>query len=99
MYIVRDIMHCKPGKVRELVNRFKALSALGSKSGVKPFRIMTDVSGGPFWTVVAEIEVESLDGFFKEMETMAAQDEAKRIMAGYHDLVESGGREFYKVEG
>jgi hypothetical protein len=43
-------------------------------------------------------EVESLDGFFQAMEKAFANEEARRIMADYHDLVQGGRREIYKVE-
>jgi len=45
MYIIREVMQCKPGKVREMVKRFKSLNELAPKMGLKPFRILTDVSG------------------------------------------------------
>ena len=48
MYIVRDVLHCKPGKVRDMVKRFKAINGLASKMGFKPCRILTDVSGEPY---------------------------------------------------
>jgi len=44
-------------------------------------------------------EVDSLDQFFASMEKAFANEEARTIMAGYHDLVQSGRREIYKVEG
>ena len=98
MYIVREIMHCKPGKVRDMVKKFKSLNDLAPKLGLKPFRILTDVSGEPFWTVVGMTEVESLDEFFGMMDKAMANEEAGKIMAGYHDLVVSGRREIYKAE-
>jgi len=98
MLLIREVMHCKPGKVGEMVKRFKSLNALGEKQGYKPFRVFTDVSGDPFWTVVGQTEVDSLEEFFGMMEKMMANEEAAKIMAGYHDLVDSGRREIYKVE-
>jgi hypothetical protein len=98
MYIVRDIMHCQPGKVRDMVTRFKALNNLAPKMGFKPCRILTDVSGEAFWTIVGEFEVDSIDGFFAMMGKMSSNEEAGRIMAGYHDMAQGGRREIYKVE-
>jgi hypothetical protein len=98
MYVIRDIMECKPGKVRDMVKKFKSVNALLSKMGMKPFRILTDVSGEPFWSVVAEIEAETVDAFFAMMEKTSTSDEARQIMSGYHDLVQKGRREIYKVE-
>jgi hypothetical protein len=98
MYVVSEIMQCKPGKVRDMVKKFKSLNDLAPKLGLKPFRILTDVSGEPFWTVVAITEVESLDEFFGTMDKAMANEEARTILAGYHDLVVSGRREIYKTE-
>lgn len=99
MYLVRDIMHCKPGKVREMLGKFKSMSALMSKMGTKPPKLYTDVSGEKFWTIVAEFEAESMDGFMKDMEKEMSNPEAQKIMTGYHELVLAGRREIYKVEG
>ena len=98
MYVIRDVMHCKPGKVQEIVKRFKSLNDIAPKLGFKPTRILTDVSGEPYWTVVGIIEVESLDKFFAAMEKAFTDEDARKIMAGYHDFVQGGRREIYKVE-
>jgi hypothetical protein len=99
MFIVREVMQCKPGKVRDLVKKFKGVSGVMQKMGLKGFRISTDVVGARFWTVVAETEVESLDEFFDMEKSVMANEEAGKVMAGYHDLVDSGRREIYRVEG
>ena len=98
MYVVREIMHCKPGKVRDMVSKFKGVSSVMRRLGFKPFRIFTDVSGERFWTLVAETETESLNDFLQMEEKVMADDEARRTMSGYHDLVEKGRREIYRVE-
>jgi hypothetical protein len=62
-------------------------------------RVMTDVSAERYWTLVSEMEVESLDRFMS-MEGMS-EDVGKQmesIMKGYHDLVDHGRREIYKLE-
>ena len=99
MLMIRDIMYCKPGKVRALVDKFKAMGALGSRVGMPKSRVYTDVSAERFWTVVAEMEVESVDAFMKMGEgDAAAMKEMEEIMKGYHDLVDHGRREIYTVE-
>jgi len=98
MYVIREIMQCKPGKVREMVNKFKSLSTVMQAMGFTPFRLLTDVSGEPFWTVVAETDVNSLDDFIAMEGKVMANEEARRAMGGYHDLVERGRREIYKRE-
>jgi len=45
MFLVRDIMFCKPGQARPMVQRFLALDKLGRQMGFGSMRVMTDVSG------------------------------------------------------
>ena len=97
MYVVREIMHCKPGKVRPLVEKFQRMAVAMEKAGLGRPRILTDVSGPPYWTMVTEVEVESLAAYFDMDEE--SMSEAGEIMAGYHDLVDHGRREILKIEG
>jgi len=103
MLVIREIMHCKPGKVRPLVEKFLAMSKLSEKAGMGRMKIMTDVSADRYWTVVAEMEVASLGAFEKMMSgeggDAATEKEMMKLMEGYHDLVDTGRREIYKVEG
>lgn len=99
MLIIRDIMYCKPGKVRPMVEKFLAMAKLGEKSGMPKPRIMTDVSAERYWTVVAEMEVESLEAFMQMGPDASTAKEFEKIMQGYHDLVDHGRREIYKLEG
>jgi hypothetical protein len=99
MYLVREIMHCKPGKVRPMVEKFLAMRKVGSDPAMSRMRVMTDVSAERYWTIVAEMEVEDLETF---LAMDMSEDEAKQfeeIMKGYHDLVEDGRREIYRIEG
>ncbi len=105
MYLIRELMYCKPGKVRALVEKFHAMNALSEKIGMPRMRIMTDFAAERYWTVVAEMEVDSLEKFEQmligsptadaDAEAMKQMDE---IMKGYHDLVDSGKREVYRIE-
>ena len=66
-------------------------------------RVMTDVSAERYWTVVSEMEVASLKAF-EEMFSGEGQNEQdmkefENLMKGYHDLVDHGRREIYKIEG
>jgi hypothetical protein len=103
MLLVREIMHCKPGKVRPMVEKFLAMDKLGRKAGMPAMRVMTDFCGERYWTIVAEMEVSSMEEFEKMMQGtgQSADDlkEMERLMEGYHDLVEWGRREIYKLEG
>jgi len=99
MLLIREVMYCKPGKVRPLVDKFLAMSRLGEQKGWGKMRVMTDVSAERYWTLVAEMEVESMDAFMAMMQDTSDAEEMNRIMEGYHDLVESGKREIYNLEG
>ena len=102
MLMIREIMYCKPGQVRSLVEKFIAMSKLGEKAGVPPMQVMTDVSSERFWMCVAEFKVPSLQAFEDMMsgKGMSEADgkEMERIMTGYHDLVVKGRREIYRLE-
>jgi hypothetical protein len=104
MYLIRELMYCKPGKVRPLVEKFQAMSALGPKVGMPTMRILTDFCGEQYWTVVSEMEVESIAEFEKMMTGGGSQasaegmKEMEKIMTGYHDLVDHGRREIFRIE-
>jgi hypothetical protein len=102
MLLIREIMHCKPGKVRPMVDKFLAMSKLNEKAGLGKMRVMTDFSGQPYWTVVAEFEVPSMQAFEEMMQgTSMTEEQGKefeKVMEGYHDLVVKGRREIFKLE-
>lgn len=98
MFLVRDIMYCKPGQVRPMVDKFKALSKVTKKMGFGEMRILTDMSAERYWTVVAELEVESLEEFADMSRKTMANKDLQKVMKGYHDLVDWGRREIYTVE-
>ena len=98
MFMVREVLNCRPGKVGALMKKFKELGSLMEEMDLAPFRLYTDVSGENFWTLVLEREYGSLD----EMQALEARvmgdERARAIMADYHELIERGRREIYKVE-
>ena len=102
MLLIREIMYCKPGKVRAMVEKFTAMSTLGEKIGMPSMRVMTDVAAERYWTVVAEMEVENLQAFEQMMAVPqgSAEDskQFEELMKGYHELVDHGKREIYKLE-
>lgn len=100
MYLIRDIMYCKPGKVRPLIEKFSALAKLSERVGMGKMRVMTDVSAERYWTLVSEMEVPSLTTLENMNPTGSEEDlkEVERIMSGYHELLEYGRREIYKIE-
>ena len=103
MLLIREIMYCKPGKVRAVVDKFLAMSKLGETMGMPRMKVMTDLSAERYWTIVAEMEVANLQAFEDMMSGAGGKQEDMKkfdeIMKGYHELVESGRREIYKIEG
>lgn len=98
MYVIREVLHCKPGNVRAMVEKFRAISALVKEMGHQPLQLLTDVSGEPFWTVVAEARVERIDDFFALEQKLMADETLRKTMADYHEIVGTGRREIYRVE-
>ena len=103
MFLIRDIMYCKPGKVRAMVEKFKVMSEIGAKVGMPKMRVMTDFCAERYWTIVSEMEVADLNEFERMMSSMpeGSDEDMKKMeeaMKGYHDLVDHGKREIYRIE-
>jgi RNase H-fold protein (predicted Holliday junction resolvase) len=98
MFLVRDIMFCKPGQARPMVEKFQKLSKVMKQMGMGPMRVMTDFTAERFWTVIAETEVSDLAEYTKQSRQASDSKETREIMQGYHDIVESGRREIYVIE-
>ena len=98
MYVIREVLHCKPGKVRQMVEKFRSISTVLSEMGQEPLRVLTDVTGEPYWTVVSEIRVEKIDDFFVMEQKLMTNETLRKTMADYHELVDRGRREIYRIE-
>ena len=98
MFLVRDIMYCRPGQARPMVQKFLALSKLMQPMGFGAMRVMTDVSAERYWTVVAEMEVDSLERYAEVSRQTMGMKEFQEAMKGYHDLIDQGRREIYMIE-
>ena len=98
MYVIREVLHCKPGKVRQMVEKFRGISTVLKEMGQEPLRLLTDVTGEPFWTIVAEAKVERVDDFFAMEQKLEANETHRKTMGDYHDLIVSGRREISRIE-
>lgn len=97
MYVVRDVFRCKPGHAKSIADRFKKMIPIVTKmKGVQSGRVLVD-SIASYWTVVLEIEVESLAAYESEMTQYGSSNEAQEIMKGYMDEVQEGRREIFRV--
>ena len=59
--------------------------------------LLTDLSGEPFCTLVAETEAELVNAFLETESNAMADEEARNAMAGYHERLTSGRREIYRI--
>ena len=98
MFLVREIMHCKPGKARPMVEKMQKLAKLTHEMGLGGMRILTDVSGERYWTVISEIEVPNLETFTEQTRKSGQDPRFREVMHDYHDLVDHGRREIYMIE-
>jgi hypothetical protein len=98
MYVIREVLNCKPGKVRQMVEKFRSISTALEEMGQEPLRVLTDVTGEAYWTIVAEARVEKIDDFFAMEQQLTANETLRTTMADYHDLVDCGRREIYRLE-
>ena len=98
MFLIREVMYCKPGKVGEMLKRSKQMVPLMKEAGFTSTRVLTDMSGEQFWTIVWEQEAPSLDKYLELSKNAMGDPRLQKIMEGYHDFVVSGKREIYKVE-
>jgi hypothetical protein len=103
MFLIREVMYCKPGKVGAMKEKFLAMAKMNEKLKMPKMRVMTDFCAEQYWTIVAEMEVADLGEFEKMMSNSPANAEDMKkfeeIMKGYHDLVDHGKREIYRIEG
>jgi len=97
MFVIRDTFRCKPGKSKELVAKFKTAAPHFEELGVHQFRVLVD-RVGHFWTVVLESEVESVEEYWRAVESRGNLPAVRDAMAGYMDLVVKGKREIFQLE-
>jgi len=99
MILIRSEFQCKPGRVQEMIENFKAMAPMmEQQSVIKRTRLMTDLSGN-FDTVVVESEVESIDDYFAMMQTAFADPDLQTEQAGpMNSVYRTGQRNFYKIE-
>jgi hypothetical protein len=98
MYLIREVLNCKPGKVRPMIEKFRGLSTALVDMGQEPLRVLTDVTGEPFWTLVVEMRVEKIDDFFTIEQALMANETLGKTMSDYHSLIDRGRREIYRIE-
>lgn len=97
MFVIRDVFRCRPGKAKELVEKFKrTLASIEENDGFRNSRIMVDAVA-EYWTVVIEADCEKLEDFEKHLREYGTRPEVVDAMQGYMDLVVEGRREIFRI--
>ena len=97
MLLIRDVFKCKPGQAKNLAEKFKKGGDIMSQNGgPSSTRVLVDYIAS-YWTVVLEMEVESIEDFEKGMQKYASNAEMQKIMEGYMDMVDGGHREIFRI--
>ncbi len=97
MFVIRDIFRCKPGKAKELVEKFKkTFTVMEKEDGFLNARVMVDAVAD-YWTVVLEADCPTLEHFEKHMREYGSRPEVREAMEGYMDLVIEGRREIFRL--
>jgi len=98
MILVRDVFQAKYGQGNALVALLQeAAQQWGERYGqAYAGRILTDASG-PFFTVVAETEVESFAEWERRIADVFSRSDFGEWFERMLPLVESGRREFYTL--
>lgn len=101
MILVRDVFQLQFGKAREAVALWKEGIALMTNlgMGVSSARILTDLVGAPYYTLVLETTYDSLAHFEQTVQTMMAKDEWRAWYPKVAPLAEGGHREIFTVAG
>lgn len=99
MIVVRDIFRLKFGQSRDAIAHWKEAAKTIRESGYGgvAMRMLTDLVGAPYYTLIFETNYNSLADFEKAL--VAARDNAawKTIYAKIVPLTESGHREILSV--
>jgi len=96
MIVVRNVFQARYGKGDELVALLKEIDQMSQAQGMRQ-RVLTDQSG-PFFTVVSELEVASMADWERYTNESFRDARFGEWFGRMVPLVESGRREFYRVE-
>ena len=96
MILVRMVFQVKFGKMDQVLTGMAKMRSITASMGLHSPRILTDL-GGPMFTFVQEIEVESLDQWQRQNQELFSNPEWQAATASMPDVFESGRTEFYTI--
>ncbi len=98
MIVVRDIFQLRFGQSKDAMPLWKqALGELKKASNAGSFRLLTDLAGAPYYTVVLEGTYPSLADWEGMHRSAGSQAEWKAIYAKIIPLTETGRREILSI--
>jgi hypothetical protein len=98
MILVRNVFQAKFGKGGELAKLMVEGMRVEGGGGGGRWRVLTDLTSGPFDTVVLEGEAESLAAWEELRRKMFADPSFGEGMARTAELIQSGHAEIYTIE-
>ena len=96
MILVRHVFQVKFGKMDAVLAGMAEMRAMGESLGLSQGRVLTDLSG-PMFTLVQEVEVESLEAWQAGRQKMFSSPEWQGASTTMPDVFESGRVEFYTI--
>lgn len=97
MIVVRDVFRLKFGQAKEAVSLWKQAAELLTQAGFKNVRLLTDLVGPAYYTVILESTYDSLSDWESAHRNAPGQAEWKAIYAKIIPLTEEGRREILTV--
>lgn len=98
MILVRDCFQLEFGKARDAVAAWKEGLAIAKKAGLSPnTRLLTDLAGPSFYTLILEATYESLADYEESGRKLFASPDWKKWYASAQPLLKSGRRELYTI--
>ena len=100
MIVVRDVFRLKFGQSKDATALWKQAVGVLKNAGftdAKSIRILTDLVGSPYYTIVLESTFESAAAWEKSSMAVRANPEWKAIYAKIAALTETGHREMLSV--
>ena len=96
-YALRNTWICQRGKSPEAMAGFKPVAENYRGMGL-PTRLYVDISGD-MDVIVLEIEIDSLDEYFKDQRAVYAgmDDATKGLINGVNENTSSGSRALYEI--
>lgn len=97
MILVRDVFRMKFGHARQTTDLWKQAAEKLRNSGFMEVRLLTDLAGAPYYTIVLESKHESLAAWEQSHESAGPDSDWRDVYQRIVALTETGHREIYKI--